>query len=122
MWGCRPWDGPVYSGVLVETGPGGAGLTKTGFLAMWAFMAAVEPKVALEHLLLLGYDGEPSAAFAVSRPRRLEHRKGDGPGRSAYQACPLAFLRSCARSTRPWHSCMLAFAGKMALHVHPAFQ
>lgn len=85
----RPWDAPAYAGVLVEAGPGGQGLTKTGFLAMWAFMAAAEPRAALEQLLLLGYDGDASAAFAVSRPRRLEHRKGDAPGRSVYQACPL---------------------------------
>ena len=76
---------PAFEGVLVETGPSGSGLTKTGFLAKWAYTAALQPKLALEHLLLLGYDGDPSAAFALSRPRRSEHRRADGPGRSVYQ-------------------------------------
>ena len=88
----RPWEGPALEGVLVETGANNtAGLTKAGFLAKWACMAALEPRLALEHLLLLGYDGDPSAAFAVSRSRRAEHRRADGPGRSVYQAGSSAF-------------------------------
>ncbi len=96
----RPWEGRAFDGVLVETGPNSSGLTKAGFLAKWAFTAAAEPKLALEHLLLLGYDGDPSAAFALSRPRRAELRRSDGPGRSVYQACaPLITLNKPSKNT-----------------------
>lgn len=80
---CRPWEGPEYEGLLVE-GEEAGGLSWRGFLAKWAFTTAVNPRATLEHALLLGYRGDPSALFYTSRPRRVE-RKSDAPGRTVYQ-------------------------------------
>ena len=83
----RPWEGPEYGGLLVEGGGGAGGpggLTRRGFLSLWAFTTAVDPRKTLEHCLLLGYRGDPAALFCISRPRRAE-RKSDAPGRAVFQ-------------------------------------
>jgi hypothetical protein len=83
----RPWEGPEYGGLLVEGGVGAGGpggLTRRGFLSLWAFTTAVDPRKTLEHCLLLGYRGDPAALFCISRTRRAE-RKSDAPGRAVFQ-------------------------------------
>ena len=49
----------------------------------------VHPRATLAHALYLGLepkvDGEPSALFTVSRPRRVDRARADTAKRSVYQ-------------------------------------
>ena len=60
------------------------GLSRQAYLLQWAYKAATHPQAALEHMLLLGYRGEPSALFSVSAPRRQE-RKPEAAKRGTFQ-------------------------------------
>ena len=60
------------------------GLSRQAYLLQWAYKAAAHPQAALEHMLLLGYRGEPSALFSVSAPRRQE-RKPEAAKRGTFQ-------------------------------------
>ena len=70
---CSPWKTPQFASVLVETSRKGL-LTLPGFLAMWAYTAAEDPRAALAGALYLGYpdDAPADRLFQVSRPRRAE--------------------------------------------------
>ena len=59
-------------------------LSRQAYLLQWAYKAATHPQAALEHMLLLGYRGEPSALFSVSAPRRQE-RKPEAAKRGTFQ-------------------------------------
>lgn len=58
------------------------------WLALWAALAAADPRRCLEHMLLLGYAGDPAALLAASRPRRIERGLATGPARSVFQVPP----------------------------------
>ncbi|KAK9867983.1 hypothetical protein WJX84_007975 [Apatococcus fuscideae] len=66
-----PWQAPPYSGVLVETAQRGF-LTREGFIAMWAYMAATDHMAAVENLLYLGYEGSITSIVQLSKGRRQE--------------------------------------------------
>lgn len=81
------WADERFDSLLVQSSPDG--LTEEGWMAKWAFTTAADPRAALEWLMYLGYDKEASAAFTVSRPRRLERKAaaasptgGSAPSRS----------------------------------------
>ncbi|CAK0731768.1 hypothetical protein CVIRNUC_000040 [Coccomyxa viridis] len=65
-------------------GSSSRGLSRQAYLLQWAYKAAAHPQAALEHMLLLGYRGEPSALFSVSTPRRQE-RKPEAAKRGTFQ-------------------------------------
>ena len=65
-------------------GSSSRGLSRQAYLLQWAYKAATHPQAALEHMLLLGYRGEPSALFSVSAPRRQE-RKPEAAKRGTFQ-------------------------------------
>lgn len=121
--GRRPWARPAAGGPLVELRAGG-GLPLRSWLALWAALAADDPRRALEHMLLLGYAGEPGALLAPSRPRRAERGLPAGPARSLFQARRLtptlslswARLLKCTlllflARARPWCGCPSAATG-----------
>ena len=83
----RPWRRASAGGPLVEERPGGL-LPLRSWLALWAALAAASPRKCLEHLLLLGYAGEPGALLAPSRPRRVERGLPTGPARGVFQVPP----------------------------------
>lgn len=61
-------------------------IARASFFARWAFLTARQPRRALEHIMYLGFEGDASELFRISRPRRAEQRsKGDAPVRSVYQ-------------------------------------
>ena len=83
----RPWRRASAGGPLVEERPGSL-LPLRSWLALWAALAAASPRKCLEHLLLLGYAGEPGALLAPSRPRRIERGLPSGPARGVFQVSP----------------------------------
>ncbi|KAJ4843022.1 Mitochondrial Rho GTPase 2 [Turnera subulata] len=50
-------------------------LTLKGFLSEWALMTLLNPKDSLANLLYLGYGGNPSSAFRVTRKRTVDRKK-----------------------------------------------
>ena len=60
------------------------GLSRQAYLLQWAYKSATHPQAALEHLLLLGYRGEPLALFSISAPRRHE-KKLEAAKRGTFQ-------------------------------------
>ena len=86
-WGCRPWRGEEYKGLLVETGGEGreaGALTLAGLLAKWAFTTATDPVKTLAYVRYLGFEGSAAPLFAISKPRRQE-RKSEQLQRSVLQ-------------------------------------
>ena len=59
-------------------------MSREAYLLQWVYTAATQPAAALEHMLLLGYRGEPSALFSISAPRRQE-RKAEVTRRTVFQ-------------------------------------
>uniref|UniRef100_A0A061RX14 Ras homolog gene family, member T1 n=1 Tax=Tetraselmis sp. GSL018 TaxID=582737 RepID=A0A061RX14_9CHLO len=92
----NPWALPEWDRVLAETGSSGA-LTFKGFLAKWAYMTMKEPRTSLANILYLGYRGDPSQLFCLSKRRRQE-RKSDPGGRSILQ-CYVLGSRGAGKST-----------------------
>ena len=80
---CRSWRREDEERVLLH-GSSSRGISRKAYLLQWIYETASHPPAALEHMLLLGYQGEPSVLFAVSAPRRLE-RKPEAPRRSTFQ-------------------------------------
>lgn len=68
---CSPWQGPRYSGTMVETA-GRGWLTREGFVSMWTFMAATDHLAAVEYLVYLGYEGSIAGILQLSKGRRQE--------------------------------------------------
>ena len=79
----RSWARADEERVLLH-GSTPRGVSKQAYLLQWVYKAAIQPSAALEHMLLLGYRGEPSALFSVSAPRRQE-RKPESARRSVFQ-------------------------------------
>ncbi|CAL5224037.1 g6659 [Coccomyxa viridis] len=79
----RSWSRADEERVLLH-GSTPHGVSKQAYLLQWVYKAAIQPSAALEHMLLLGYRGEPSALFSVSAPRRQE-RKLESARRSVFQ-------------------------------------
>lgn len=51
------------------------GLTLEGFLSEWALMTLLDPTSSLAYLIYIGYTGDPSAAFQVTRRRRVDRKR-----------------------------------------------
>ncbi|CAM6128136.1 unnamed protein product [Calypogeia fissa] len=68
-----PWDEPEYIDA-VETNAAG-GITLNGFLSQWALMTVLDPLKSLANLIYIGYPGDPSTAFRVTRRRRQDRKR-----------------------------------------------
>jgi len=109
---CSPWKLPPYQSILVETSKKGL-LTLPGYLAMWSYTAAVDPKAALAGALYLGFpsDAPLERLLTVSKSRRQERRVPDAPRRSVLQGLVFAakgvdatpILEGLITQARPTH-------------------
>ena len=90
-WLCSPFDSEQVKSLLVQTAQGSS-LTRKGFLSRWAYLACVQPRTALEHMMYLGLHMDPSSMqryFDISKPRQQERRRGkDFQGRGVFQVRP----------------------------------
>ncbi|BBN06541.1 mitochondrial Rho GTPase 1 [Marchantia polymorpha subsp. ruderalis] len=68
-----PWDDPEYKD-SVETNAAGA-MTLNGFLSQWALMTVLDPLKSLAHLIYIGFPGDPSSAFRITRRRRQDRKR-----------------------------------------------
>jgi Ras family protein T1 len=80
------WTTTVHwEAVLSAAGPG---LSRQAFEALWALSAALRPRAALEHLVYLGFAGNPNGALCIGKRRAVERarRRAGARGRSTVQA------------------------------------
>lgn len=60
------------------------GITLDGFLSKWKLMALLDPNFCVEHLLCIGYMGNPQSAIQLTRRRRIDCRRQKS-NRNVYQ-------------------------------------
>ena len=51
------------------------GLNNTLVWSQWSLMTLMEPQKSLAHLIYIGYPGDASSAFRITRRRRLDRKK-----------------------------------------------
>ncbi|KAG0596001.1 hypothetical protein M758_UG216000 [Ceratodon purpureus] len=68
-----PWEESIYRDAAETNSVGG--LTLNGFLSSWSLMTLMEPQKSLAHLIYIGYPGDASSAFRITRRRRLDRKK-----------------------------------------------
>jgi Ras family protein T1 len=97
---------------------GGPGLSARAFAALWALSAALSPPAALEHLMYLGYAGNPSGALWVGKRRAVERarRRMGARGRHTLQA----FL--CGPHNAGKHALLRALAELGCVDALPEFR
>ncbi|CAN0914275.1 Mitochondrial Rho GTPase 1 [Linum grandiflorum] len=69
----NPWDEAPYKDSVQKTDMNG--LSVSAFLSEWALMTLLDPSRAVENLIYIGYQGDPSAAVRLTRKRRLDRKK-----------------------------------------------
>ncbi|AQK62145.1 Mitochondrial Rho GTPase [Zea mays] len=67
-WSCDPYKDCAEKNVL-------GGLSLEGFLSKWALMTLLDPTNSYANLVYVGYPGEFSSAFTVTRKRRVDRKK-----------------------------------------------
>ncbi|VFQ69088.1 unnamed protein product [Cuscuta campestris] len=78
----NPWSEAPYKDAAEKDALGG--LSLDGFISLWNLMTLLDPMAAVEHIIYLGYAGDPSSAIRVTRRRRLD-RKKQHSDRNVYQ-------------------------------------
>ncbi|CAO3615069.1 unnamed protein product [Cunninghamella echinulata] len=70
----NPWDNTAFphSTITTETGS----VTLQGWLAQWSMTTLSDHKTTLKYLAYLGFEGDTRTALKVTRPRRLDRKKG----------------------------------------------
>ncbi|XP_062151530.1 mitochondrial Rho GTPase 1-like [Alnus glutinosa] len=69
----RPWEREPYVDAAQKNPFGGWSID--GFLSMWAFATLLDPALSMENMINIGFPGDPSSAFRVTRERRLDRKK-----------------------------------------------
>ncbi|KAH0908596.1 hypothetical protein HID58_031917 [Brassica napus] len=68
-----PWKEAPYEGAAEKTALGG--LSSDSFLSLWSLMTLLEPARSVEHLIYIGFQGDPSSAIRFTRKRLLDRKK-----------------------------------------------
>lgn len=68
-----PWREPRYVDAAETTALGG--LLLDGFLSKWTLMTLLEPAKSLANLFYIGFDGDPTSAYHITRRRQLDRKK-----------------------------------------------
>ncbi|KAF3784022.1 Mitochondrial Rho GTPase 1 [Nymphaea thermarum] len=69
----NPWNEIIYKDAVEKNAIGG--LTLNGFLSQWALMTLLDPVNSLANLIYIGYAGDPSTAFNITRRRKIDRKK-----------------------------------------------
>ncbi|XP_076911550.1 mitochondrial Rho GTPase 1-like [Bidens hawaiensis] len=69
----NPWNEAPYANAAEKNALGG--LSLNGFLSEWALMTVLDPILAVENLIYIGYAGDPASAVRVTRQRRVNRKK-----------------------------------------------
>ncbi|KAJ2919163.1 hypothetical protein MD484_g1246, partial [Candolleomyces efflorescens] len=71
----NPWAAQKFPDTTLSDDSGS--VTLQGWLAQWSMTTLLDHKTTLSYLAYLGYPGEPrTAALQVTRPRKVDRRKG----------------------------------------------
>lgn len=68
-----PWSDSPYKDAAEKNVLGG--LSLDGFLSEWVLMTLLDPASSLANLIYIGYTGDPSSAFQITRRRRLDRKR-----------------------------------------------
>uniref|UniRef100_M4F6B9 Mitochondrial Rho GTPase n=1 Tax=Brassica campestris TaxID=3711 RepID=M4F6B9_BRACM len=68
-----PWKEAPYEDAAEKTALGG--LSSDSFLSLWSLMTVLEPARSVEHLICIGFQGDPSSAIRITRRRLLDRKK-----------------------------------------------
>ncbi|KAI0770529.1 mitochondrial Rho 1 [Fomes fomentarius] len=100
----NPWAGQKFPDTTVADDTGA--VTLQGWLAQWSMTTLLDHRTTLAYLAYLGYPDEPrTEALQVSRPRKVDRRKGKS-ARNVF----LCYVCGAAGSGKT--SLLRAFAGK----------
>ncbi|XP_024387012.1 mitochondrial Rho GTPase 1 isoform X2 [Physcomitrium patens] len=69
----NPWDSPLYKNTTETNSVGG--ITWNGFISQWEFMTLLDPQKSSASLVYLGYPGDTSTAFQVTRRRKHDQKR-----------------------------------------------
>lgn len=69
----NPWSNPIYKDTMETNFVGG--VTWNGFISQWKFMTLLEPEKSSDMLVYMGYPGETSTAFQISRRRKHDRKR-----------------------------------------------
>ncbi|KAG2316552.1 hypothetical protein Bca52824_019674 [Brassica carinata] len=79
-----PWKEAPYEDAAEKISLGG--LSSDAFLSLWSLMTLLEPARSVEHLICIGFQGDPSSAIRITRTRRrLFDRKKKRCERKVFQ-------------------------------------
>ncbi|CAN7089643.1 unnamed protein product [Brassica rapa subsp. narinosa] len=68
-----PWKEAPYEDAAERTAIGG--LSSDAFLSLWSLMTLLEPARSVEHLICIGFQGDPLSAIRITRRRLLDRKK-----------------------------------------------
>ncbi|CAH8381999.1 unnamed protein product [Eruca vesicaria subsp. sativa] len=68
-----PWKEAPYEDAAEKTLIGG--LSSDAFMSLWSLMTMLEPARSVEHLIYLGFQGDPSSAIRLTRRRLVDRKK-----------------------------------------------
>ncbi|KAF8938460.1 mitochondrial Rho 1 [Dissophora ornata] len=70
----NPWAHTAFPQTTITTELGA--VTLQGFLAQWSMTTMLDYQLTLRYLAYLGFEGDTTTAIKVTRPRKLDRRKG----------------------------------------------
>ncbi|KAF9303061.1 ERMES complex Ca(2+)-binding regulatory GTPase gem1 [Mortierella antarctica] len=70
----NPWAHTAFPQTTITTELGA--VTLQGFLAQWSMTTMLDYQLTLRYLAYLGFEGDTTTAIKVTRPRKIDRRKG----------------------------------------------
>ncbi|ORX62339.1 mitochondrial Rho GTPase [Hesseltinella vesiculosa] len=70
----NPWENTAFPHTTITTETGS--VTLQGWLAQWSMTTLANHQTTLKYLAYLGFEGDTRTALKVTRPRRLDRKKG----------------------------------------------
>ncbi|KAI8093282.1 EF hand associated-domain-containing protein [Halteromyces radiatus] len=70
----NPWENTAFPHTTITTETGS--VTLQGWLAQWSMTTLSNHQTALKYLAYLGYEGDTRTALKVTRPRKVDRKKG----------------------------------------------
>ncbi|CAO3622675.1 unnamed protein product [Cunninghamella blakesleeana] len=70
----NPWENTAFPHTTITTETGS--VTLQGWLAQWSMTTLSDHKTTLKYLAYLGFEGDTRTALKITRPRRVDRKKG----------------------------------------------
>ncbi|CDH57580.1 mitochondrial rho 1 [Lichtheimia corymbifera JMRC:FSU:9682] len=70
----NPWEHTAFPHTTITTESGS--VTLQGWLAQWSMTTLIDYKTTLKYLAYLGFEGDTRTALKVTRPKKMDRKKG----------------------------------------------